>query len=715
MFDLSLNKDFQCGCDDGFFLVKGSKLPLWGVIPRYNIEDINLDKNNKYKQKIIFIGDITIRIGILREGYSYTYIYEKNLKSNKILESSLNIDFKGISSGKIEIIIYANEDSSIFYDLYSCEYVENIDKKTILSNFISPNINFCSEIPLYYKINGEKSFYSFENNIVKIYKEENLDLTTYFNSFSACKWKKYTTVEKIQIFFDFSGEAIVKIIHYTEDNQKLLKNILLKSEKRNILVSSPILIPTTGIIGVSINAIKNSILYGGGYKSNDKHTQNISLGIGITTYKREKYVIHAVKRLSSAIKSNELYKDKIKITVVDNGKTLSESDIPGATLIPNENLGGTGGFMRSLIYYKNSKSTTHCLFMDDDASSEPESIFRSITFLEHAKNINLAISGAMLSEKLQFMQWENGAWFDDCCHPMHCHYDMTKLDLLIKNEVEDNKYPTYGAWWFFVFPISSVKAYSFPFFVRGDDVEFSYKNDFQIARMNGISTWQEDFGLKSSPMTRYLDTRSAIILQMTLQHTDSNPLKILHLVWKFFYAPNWSYMYDSANAVVKAFSDILDGPNYWIKNIDTKDIRNYFKKTYKIEINKLLTTSYKEIQIADKNIKFKYFTKIIRRLTLNGHLCPSIFFNNDLQRLNKYQIPFINRVFFRNKILVCNEFDKTGFVLKKSSGYFFKNLIYFSKTAIYFLIKYNVLVNKYKNFNSSLVNENFWNNIFEYK
>ena len=148
MFDLSLNKDFQCGCDDGFFLVKGSKLPLWGVIPRYNIEDINLDKDNKYKQKIIFIGDITIRIGILREGYSYTYIYEKNLKSNKILESSLDIDFKGISSGKIEIIIYANEDSSIFYDLYSYECVENIDKKTILCNFISPNINFCSEIPL---------------------------------------------------------------------------------------------------------------------------------------------------------------------------------------------------------------------------------------------------------------------------------------------------------------------------------------------------------------------------------------------------------------------------------------------------------------------------------------------------------------------------------------------------------------------------------------
>lgn len=713
MFDISLNKDFQCSCEDGFFIPEKTKLPLWGIVPRIELSSIHLDKNGELKQPIIFVGNFIIKIGILREGFSYTWVYEKNLKSDTIQETTLSIPFNGIESGKIEVLLYANEDSAIFYNIEECTTVTSINKSNIISNFISPSIDFCSEVPLYYKVYGEHSFYSFEKNNVQLSPADTLDLTTYFNSFSACKWKKYTTIEKIKIYLDFQGEALVKVIHFTENNQTLCKNILLNSDKRTHFLTSDIRIPTTGLLGIQITALKHSIFFGGAYLSTDKKTQNVSLGIGITTYKREQSVINAVKRLSAAISANEIYKDKIAITVVDNGKTLSESDLLGATLIPNENLGGTGGFMRNLIHYKNSSTTTHCLFMDDDASCEPESIFRSIAFLEHSKNSTLAISGAMLSEKLQFMQWENGAWFDDCCHPMHCHYDMTNLDLLIKNEVEDNQYPTYGAWWFFMFPISAVKEYSFPFFVRGDDVEFSYKNNFQIARMNGISTWQEDFSLKSSPMTRYLDTRSAIILQMTLKHTSSNPLKILHLVWKFFYAPNWSYMYDSANAVVMAFSDILNGPKYWIKNIDTQNIRKIFKEKYKIEINTPLRDDYIEIPDASENNRFKFCTKFIRRITLNGHLLPSALLKHKLQKLSKYQIPFINRVFLRKEVLVYNKYDKTEFTLHRDARYFIKNIIFLCLTGIKFILRYKNLKKEYEQFLSSLKTDDFWRNIFK--
>ncbi|MDM8214602.1 glycosyltransferase [Desulfovibrio piger] len=713
MFDIRLNQDFPCSCDDGFFIPKETKLPLWGIVPRIDLSSINLNDNRELEQPIIFVGNFVVKIGVLRDGFSYTWIYEKNLKSDVIQETTLSISFKGIEDGKVEVMLYANEDSAIFYNIEQCVAVNGVDERDIICNIISPSIDFCSEVPLYYKICGDNSFYSFEKKNVQIAPFDTLDLTTYFNSFSACKWKKYTTIENIKIYFDFQGEALVYIIHFTENNKVLCKNIILKSDKRSQFLTSNIQIPATGLLGIQIKALKHSIFWGGAYLSTDNKTQDIYLGIGITTYKREHSVIEAVKRLSSAINAHKIYKDKISIAVVDNGKTLSASDISGATLIPNENLGGTGGFMRNLIHYKNLSTTTHCLFMDDDASCEPESIFRSIAILEHAKKRTLAISGAMLSEKLQFMQWENGAWFDDCCHPMHCHYDMTNLDLLIKNEFEDNKYPTYGAWWFFMFPISAVKEYSFPFFVRGDDVEFSYKNNFQIARMNGICTWQEDFSLKSSPMTRYLDTRSAIVLQLTLKHTDSNPLKILHLVWKFFYAPNWSYMYDSANAVVMAFADILNGPKYWIENMDTKSIREMFKEKYNIEMNKQLRDCYLDIPDASENNRFRFCTKFIRRITLNGHLLPSVLLKQRLQKLSKYQIPFINRVFLRSQILVYNKYDKTEFILNRRTGYFIKNIIFWGVTGIKFILRYKKLKKEYKQFLSSLKTDDFWQNVFQ--
>lgn len=76
--------------------------------------------------------------------------------------------------------------------------------------------------------------------------------------------------------------------------------------------------------------------------------------------------------------------------------------------------------------------------------------------------------------------------------------------------------------------------YSFPFFVRGDDIEFSYTNKFKIIHMNGIAVWQEDFKIKESPMTLYLDVRSHVLHHLVLEQIDHGPVQILKMVWAFF-------------------------------------------------------------------------------------------------------------------------------------------------------------------------------------
>ena len=239
------------------------------------------------------------------------------------------------------------------------------------------------------------------------------------------------------------------------------------------------------------------------------------LGIGMTTFRREETVRAAVARLGSAIAAHPLYHDAIDITVVDNGQTLRPEDVPAARLLPNRNLGGTGGFMRSLLLYQDSGRHMHCLFMDDDASCEAGSIFRTLTFLRHAKDPKTAISGAMLYENIQFLQWENGAWFDGGCHSLKRNVDLRDSASLLENEEEPDK-PVYGAWWFFCFPLAQVRQYALPFFVRGDDIDFSYANDFTIVSLNGVSCWQQDFKTKESPLTVYLFMRSHIVHHFTI-------------------------------------------------------------------------------------------------------------------------------------------------------------------------------------------------------
>ena len=61
-------------------------------------------------------------------------------------------------------------------------------------------------------------------------------------------------------------------------------------------------------------------------------------------------------------------------------------------------MGGSGGFTRGLMYLEDEKSYTHCLFMDDDASCEIESIRRAYALLQYATTEKFAVAGAQLRE-----------------------------------------------------------------------------------------------------------------------------------------------------------------------------------------------------------------------------------------------------------------------------------------------------------------------------
>ncbi|WP_144277272.1 glycosyltransferase [Mailhella massiliensis] len=709
--DVNVGVDNPCLTEDALFFFKGMQLDTRSIMPTLDVSRL-AEEGGQVSRNISFVGEIVVRMGIWRDFYSYTWIFEKTLKSDTITTESLSIDLHGLTSGSLEIKIYAREDSAVFFAENKAERIDNVQNEHVLYRFIFPSLEYCSEEEIYCKHSGKGIYYSFEDKYVHFDEKGTLDLLTYFNAFSACKWSKYTNIEHLSLFFDFQGKALVSLVQQTEQGQVVLDKFVLSSEERASFLYPLAMLPKEGILGCRIEAEEGSALFGGGYLSEDVPVQEVKLGIGITSFRREQAVTSAVSRLTRAIAAHPVYHDKIAVTVVDNGQTLSAEQLPGATLIPNRNLGGTGGFMRNLLHYKDEGSFTHCLFMDDDASCEAESIFRSMRFMEHAKDASMAISGAMLSENVKFMQWENGAWFDKCCHPLHCNYDLRKPEVLLDNEKEDAPEPTYGAWWFFMFPIRKVSMYSFPFFVRGDDIEFSYTNKFQIARMNGIATWQEDFKIKESPMTLYLDVRSHVLHHLVLEHIDHGPAQILKMVWAFFHRFNWAYQYDTANAIAMSFSDMLEGPKYWLDNMDTGKIRAKIKEKYTMEASRPLRKNYLDVPEAVENVRLPFCTKFIRRVSLNGHLLPGCMVRKGISRLNKYQVPFIDRVFLRDEVLVCNEISKMEIVLKRNPRYFIRNIFWMIKNSIIFLNNYSKLKTEYRKFLISLKEDRFWRNTF---
>ena len=364
--------------------------------------------------------------------------------------------------------------------------------------------------------------------------------------------------------------------------------------------------------------------------------------------------------------------------------------------------------MRGLIHIQDSGEFTHGLFMDDDASNEIEAIRRTISLLEYAIDEKTAVSGAMLFEQYPAIQHENGAWFNGICCPRNSGFDMSELGNIVENEklVQVD----YGGWWFFAFPLKYVRHYTFPFFVRGDDIYFSLKNHFDIATLNGICSWQEDFAIKDGPLTSYLDTRGHLVHNLLGTFSGSRRGKSLRMIRNWFRRYALTYHYESANAVLDAVEDVMEGPDFWLENIDMRKRRSEILSCVKNE--KLQDVS------TDWNLEFRQVKKspkkqLSRRLTLNGHLLPKMFFKKYNVALPKGFGGRINESFRCNKILCVDSLSQKGYVVEHDKRAFFSTLRRYYKIRYRWWRNYDRLKVAYQAREQELTSRDFWLKQFE--
>lgn len=83
-----------------------------------------------------------------------------------------------------------------------------------------------------------------------------------------------------------------------------------------------------------------------------------------------------------------------------------------------------------------------------------------------------------------------------------------------------------------------------------------------------------------------------------------------------------------------------------------------------------------------------------------------------MSRLGKYQVPFVNRVFLRDEVLVHNEINETEIVLKRNPRYFLKNVCLMTVSSLRFIMNYKMLKYKYRTFLAGLKQDNFWRGTF---
>ena len=405
------------------------------------------------------------------------------------------------------------------------------------------------------------------------------DFTTYFNAISVSKWRQYTVVDKFFLHLEIKG--CKGEVQLTFGDQFSLFTQYLDGAKTEFDATSEkvvldIELPSTNanLIGFKIVAdskfkIDNSYYY---TDLDESNAREVNLSLCTTTFKKEEFIIPNVAALHENVFGDESdMKDHFWVHVVDNGRSLKDSDIPKNDHIflhPNDNVGGAGGFTRGMLESMDQKEDiTHVLLMDDDVSVSPESIKRTYNLLRllNDEYKDAFVSGAMLDMDFPDEQWEDAGRIDEYGHFMMAKEPLriSKLSECVKNELFALDNAGYAAWWYCAIPVKAIKenGLPLPFFVRSDDTEYGLRCKPKFITMNSIGIWHKGFRIRyDAAVERYQTTRNTL---MANAFTDC--AKQEYFLWQAtdaFKLEIKRFNYKNALLVIEALEDFLKGPEF---------------------------------------------------------------------------------------------------------------------------------------------------------
>lgn len=580
----------------------------------------------------------------------------------------------------------------------------------VIQNFVFPRIDFGAPEEMYVRLhNNDVSAHYLEHKL--IFRPGGvITFDTFFGGLNVGVWRLRFGVDSLGLSLRGKGRFLVRVgLHrignahrWVEEHLVEIRcdeNVSLPIERWNSL--------SGGMLYVQLQALEPSTLEHAAFTSSCPVREKVKLGVVMTHFRREGAVQSAIEILRNELLQMPDCAGNIELVVVDNSRSLEVSEVDGVTILPNENFGGSGGFTRGLLFLKDRGDFTHCLFMDDDAVCEPESIRRAWMMLQFADDSRFAVSGSLLRELEPYRLLEMGARFDGFVHPLKGGLDVRYVhDLLVAERSEERAH--YGAWWFFAFRIEDVSHFAFPFFVRGDDIRFGIDNNFEILNMNGIACWGEDFGLKSGPITAYFDTRNHLIQAILLG--EKNCWGVGRLAFDFFCAHLFSYNYASASASRMALEHVSLGPGFFAENLDATDIRRQINEFSSAE--KLAPLRRSEIDLVFPSRNDSWMQNVLRWVTLNGFLLPRFFIKDDTVIQDKGFRGVFREIFRHRRVFYEYKPSEIGYFAVHDKRKFFRELITFSWPFICFLKNFRALRHEFLTDYPHLTSEAFWRSVY---
>ena len=578
-----------------------------------------------------------------------------------------------------------------------------------LQSLTLPNLDVRADEELYVRLN-DRCWTDLARRAVGFAEGGVMSADTFYNGLSVGAWKRRCEVGELLLRLRGNGEFVATLgLHRAAQGSVWLdqRRLTLTPDGTDCRIDAwPEL--GDGMLFLRLRALGAGELMGGGFVTTSAPLREVRLGLVLTHYNRVAQVEPAVRRIRRDLLDRTDIGGHITLTVVDNSRNLMLEPHPALTHLMNRNLGGTGGFVRGLLALIDGGAHTHALFMDDDASCEPDSLARCLALLQFAKDPRLAVAGALLREVAPWELLEKAARFDGKVQPLKAGLDMRRVGDLLEADRSDAR-PDYGAWWLFAFPLSEVRAWPFPFFVRGDDIHFGLQNRFDIATINGVACLGEDFSSKQGPLTAYLDARYHLVHALLAPNGSAS--RIFWVGSRLFLKALTSYLYTSARAVTLAMQHTLLGPQFFVDNIDMQAVRTQISSWTPSE--KMLPIDRTAYALKGTRRKEeKKLRRLLRIVTLQGFVLPGWLLRDRMTVQPKHFHGRASAVFRYRKVLYEHAQSGTGFIAEFDRRRFFHELGGFLKAWMALFRQLPALRRDYAAGVQEIATQAFWRGVY---
>ena len=504
-----------------------------------------------------------------------------------------------------------------------------------LSRLIIPTASFVDNTELFVNKEESQCYINSAMRDCNVYK-----FNTWMNMFAPKKHYYYCDLGDIYLRLEASGHYILQV---TGSNRNAafnrIDNIILNLEcDGNTKIKIPNAEKYEGIFYTIIEDKNNPITLKSGAWCTDRIPQRDNkLAIVSCTFKREDYINKNIALFEDFIKANPVLSDKIKLIVVDNGKTLDVNrSNERVKIIPNMNAGGAGGFTRGLIdVMEQDAGFTRVLFMDDDVEIFPESFYRTLVLSNYLKDEyrDAILSGAMLdlynqSAYVEGLAVTNDNWVASTLPSCDIKTYDNVLELNSFNSTiftnEDAKISS--AWWYCSYALSTFikNGFPMPFFFRCDDIEYNIRNfGLEHIQMNGVAVWHAPFEWRVSDVAWYYYSRRNFFI-LNLIHNFNNKkcnIKSLKRILSYILC---RYDYNALKIYKRTLEDILKGSNVLRENPQEQFVS--VNQINKEKIQYECEDSF-ELQAAKNHrVHAKKWRKFIWHITKNGRYAPDFLF-----------------------------------------------------------------------------------------